>query len=136
MSKSSAFENDVLKKTFNNVDFSWLPLADFYVALHTDNPGEAGAQNASECAYTGYARVAVSRNIAGWIVSGSQASNAASVLFPICTGGTELATHFSIGTALSGSNPTIYVGELDSPLVIANNIRPEFAAGALTISED
>jgi hypothetical protein len=136
MSKSNSFENDVLKKTFNDVDFSWLPLADFYIALHTDDPGEAGTQDASECAYTSYARVAVSRDADGWTVSGNQASNTAVVQFPTCAGGEETATHFSIGTAISGAAAIVYSGELTSSLAISKNIRPEFAAGELTISED
>lgn len=136
MSKSNAFENDVLKKTFNNVEFAWLPLGNFYVALHTADPGEGGTQDNNECAYTSYARQAVSRDAGGWTVSGNQASNTAVVQFPTCTGGSETATHFSIGTASSGANAVIYSGALTSSLAISNNIRPEFAAGTLVITED
>ena len=136
MSKSNTFENDVLKKTFNNVDFSWLPLGNFYVALHTADPGEAGAQNNNESAYTSYARQAVSRDSGGWTVSGDHVSNTVTVSFPTCTGGSETATHFSIGTAISGANQIVYSGALTSSLAISNNIRPEFGAGTLVITED
>ena len=69
MSKSNAFENDVLRKTFNNVELPWLPLGNFYVSLHTADPGEAGDGSANECAYVGYARQAVSRELSHHIKS-------------------------------------------------------------------
>ena len=82
MSKGNTFENDLLKLIFNGTAIGNIadnagtgPLTNLYVALHTANPGEAGAQNTSECAYTGYARVAVARSGSGWTVTGNEASS-------------------------------------------------------------
>ena len=65
MSKSNTFENQLLALTFNATALPWSN-TNFYVALHTADPGEAGDQTTSECDFTGYARVAVSRDGAGW----------------------------------------------------------------------
>jgi hypothetical protein len=136
LSKSNTFENDLLKKTFLNTEFAWLPADNVYAGLHTADPGDAGDQTTSECAYTSYARVAVARSGVGWTIVGNQATNAAKIEFPTCTGGTETATHFSIGLTASGAGQILYSGELAAPLSIANNVRPEFAASALTVTEE
>lgn len=136
MSKSNAFEENVIRKTFLNTEFPWLPLGNVYVALHSSDPGEAGDQTTNEVSYTGYARVAVSRDGAGWTVSGGQASNTATVQFGLCSAGSATASHFSLGTAASGVGQILYSGALNSPLAISANIRPEFAAGALVVTED
>jgi hypothetical protein len=137
MSKSNAFETDVLSKTFLDTEFSWLPLAQVYLSLHTADPGDAGSQTSNEAAYPSYARVAVPRGDTGWTVIGNQATNAAKIEYPTCTGATEeILTHFSIGVAASGAGQLLYSGELAAPLSMAVNIRPEFAASALTITED
>ncbi len=106
------------------------------MALHTADPGEAGSQTTSESAYTGYARVAVSRNAGGWTVSGNQASNAAEVTFPECTGGTETITHFSIGLAASGASQILYKGALTAPIAVSNLITPRMPVGAAIVTED
>lgn len=59
MSKSLVFGEDVLKKTFNDTKFAWLPLSGFYLSLHTDDPGASGGQSTNECNYGGYARVLI-----------------------------------------------------------------------------
>lgn len=67
MSKANTFENDLVTLTFNATLASHLGVlsstgnANLYVALHTADPGEAGSQTTSECAYGSYARVAVAR---------------------------------------------------------------------------
>lgn len=108
----------------------------FYIALHTSDPGEAGDQTTNEISYTSYARVAVARSGAGWSRSSSTISNAALVQFPQCTGGSGTATHFSIGTASSGTGSIILSGALTSSLAISNGIQPQFAIGALTATAD
>ena len=54
MSKGNTFENELLLLIFNATAIADLaendtssPLTNLYVALHTADPGEAGAQNAS-----------------------------------------------------------------------------------------
>lgn len=108
----------------------------FYVALHTATPGESGDQTVNEVAYTGYARVGVTRDAAGWTRTGSTVNNTAAVQFPLCTGGSATATHFSIGVASSGATQVVMYGALDNALAITNGRQPEFAAGALAASVD
>jgi hypothetical protein len=146
MSKGNTFENDLLLLVFNNTaaaligDASGLqPSAtagSLYVSLHTGDPGEAGDQETNECAYTSYARVAVARSGAGWTVSGNAVTNAALVQFPQCTGSSETATHFAIGTASSGAGKVLYKGALSASLAISSGIQPQFGAGDLDGSED
>jgi hypothetical protein len=146
MSKGNTFENDLLLLIFNNTaaaligDASGLqPSAtagSLYVSLHTADPGEAGTQTTNECAYTSYARVAVARSGAGWTVSGNAVTNAALVQFPQCTGGSETATYFAIGTASSGTGKVLYRGALSASLAISSGIQPQFAAGDLDGTED
>lgn len=136
MSKGNTTENDFLEYTFKATAFSWNGNTNLYLALHTGDPGEAGNQTTSECAYTSYARVTVARSGSGWTVSGSSSTNAALAQFPQCTGGSETATHVSIGTASSGTGQILYKGALNASLNISNLVQPQFAASALTITED
>lgn len=135
MSKSNVTENDLVKFIFNNVAMPSYG-SNLYLALHTGDPGEGGVQTSSECAYTNYTRILVSRDNAGWTVSGNQAVNTALVQFPQSASGPETATHFSVGTAFSGDGQILYSGILSASLVINNLVQPQFAAGSLVIQED
>jgi hypothetical protein len=112
------------------------PATNLYVSLHTGDPGEAGAQNTSEAAYTSYARVAVARTSGGWTVASGAVTNAAAIQFPQATGGSETITHFGVGTGASGAGYLLYSGALTASLAVSNGIQPEFAAGDLDITED
>jgi hypothetical protein len=146
MSKSNAWETALLNLVFNNTDAANIGDAtglrgsstagSFYVSLHTGDPGEAGNQTTNECAYTSYARVAVARSGSGWTVSGNTVTNAALIQFPQCTGGSETATHFGIGTASSSTGVLLYKGALSASLAISSGIQPQFAAGDLDGTED
>lgn len=139
MSKGNTAENDVIKVMFRkDADPAWRTQNNLYLSLHTADPGEAGTQLTNEAAYTNYDRVAVTKDAAGWTVSGNQASNAGLVQFPQCgvTGAT--ITHVAIGTVdlLTGAGQILYSGELNSPLAVSNLIQPQFAIGALVVTED
>jgi hypothetical protein len=136
MSKGNTTEAELIAFVFRGTAVGWSGNGNFYVALHTADPGEAGGQTTSEAAYTGYARVAVSRDVAGWTLSGNQASNAAEITFPECTGGTETLTHFSVGLVASGASQIIYKGALTASLAISNLITPRFPVGTLVVTED
>lgn len=146
MSKSNTFENELLALLFNNTDIADIGDAaglqnsavagSFYIALHTADPGEAGTAATSEAAYGSYARVAVARSGAGWTVSGATATNAAQILFPECTSGSETITYVSITTASSGASKIIYSGALTASRGISSGITPLFAINALTVTED
>ena len=102
MSLSNTAENDFLKCLLQGTDPSWRAGATLYLSLHSADPGETGDQTTSEIAYTGYARVALTK-ASDWTDAGSTFTNANLEQFPICTGGSATATHFAIGTSLSGA---------------------------------
>jgi hypothetical protein len=143
MSKSNAMETDLLELLFNATawpdlaeDDSTSPATNLYVSLHTGDPGEAGNQSTSEATYGSYARVAVARTSGGWTVASGAVTNAAAIVFPECTSGSNTITHFGVGTASSGAGYLLYSGALTASLAVSTGIEPQFAAGDLDISED
>lgn len=111
------------------------PFTNTYVGLHTASPGTGNDQTTNETAYTNYARVAVVRST-GWdAASGGATANAATISFAQCgvTGAT--LTHVAVGTASSGAGNVWHQGALNASLAVSSGITPQFAAGALTITE-
>ena len=146
MSATNAMETAILQLYFNNTDHANVGDAagvqnsatagSFYISLHTADPGETGTQTTSEATYTSYARVAVARSGAGWTVSGNNASNAAAINFPACTGGTNTITHFGIGSDVSGAGNLFFKGALSASLAVSSGITPSFAIGELDVNLD
>lgn len=145
MSKANAWEEGLLDLLFKNTDFTLVGDAgglrgsvaagSLYFSLHTGDPGEAGAQNTSETAYTGYGRVGVVRG-AGFTRTGSSISPTANVDFGECTAGPGAAlTHFGIGTASSGAGKLLYSGALSPAITMAAGVIPRIKSTS-TISED
>lgn len=143
MSKSNVFENDLLKLIFNGTAIANLannasasPITELYVALHTADPGEAGFQNTNELAYPEYARVAVARTAAGWVVTENSVSPGAAIEFPEqLTGTTSTATFASVGTHQTGTGKILYSGAL-SPTIACNvGVVPRIRTTS-TITED
>jgi len=142
-SKTNAFETALLQHIYQNAAIAnignaggLLPSSvagNFYIALYSVAPSETGG--GTECNYTGYARVAVVRSASGFTVSGNQASNAAKVTFGECTGGAQTAVAFAIMTAASGGD-MINWADLSASRSIDVGSIPEFAIGALTVTED
>lgn len=136
MSLSNTAENDFLKCLLQGTDPSWRVWATLYLSLHSSDPGEIGDQTTNEISYTGYARVALTK-ASDWTDAGSTFTNANLEQFPISTGwGTPTATHFAIGTALSGAWVRLASGILGTPLPINTNVQPQFPAGTLSITID
>jgi hypothetical protein len=145
MSKTNTFENSLLLLVFNNTGIANIGDAtglrgstaagSLYISLHTADPGEAGAQNTSECAYTGYARVAVARSGAGFTVTANSVSPAANIDFPAATGGSETATHWGVGVAASGATTLLYKGTITPNIAISNGVTPRLTT-ATTVTED
>jgi len=142
MPKSTATCNKFLALVFNATTWANIadnaaasPLANLFVSLHTADPGIGNAQTTNEVAYTNYVRIPVVRTVVGWTVATNTAVNAALAQLAQCgvTGAT--ATHVAIGTAVSGAGNVLYAGALSSSLAIAQNIQPQFAASALTVTE-
>jgi nucleoside phosphorylase len=146
MSASNAFETDLLEHIFQNAAIANIgdagglqPSAaagSLYISLHTGDPGEAGDQTTSEAAYTSYARVAVARSAGGWTIADNAVDNAAAVVFPEATGGSETITHFGIGTASSAAGNLLFSGALDASLAVSSGITPSFAIGELNVTDD
>lgn len=142
MSKSDVFENDLLRLIFNAVPIPNLaddaavgPLTDLYVAWHTADPGEAGNQSTSEATYTGYARTAVPRDAANWVVTGNSVSPVNDIPAPAATAGNETLTHFSIGTVATGTGKVFYSGTVAPTVAVSAGVTPILTAGT-TITED
>lgn len=135
MSFSNATETELLNYIFDSAAPAWAGNANFYLALHTADPGEAGTATTSEAAYTSYARVAVSRTT-GFTVSGNSAENAALVQAPTCTGSSSNLTHFSIVDTASGAGQIIVKGALSQTLAVSTGIQPQFPAGSLVVTLD
>ena len=147
MSATNAFETALLQLIFNNVDLANVGDAaglqnsaaagSFYISLHTADPGEAGAQNTTEAAYTGYARQAVARTVGGWTVSGNNASNAAIVAFPNCSASPgSPVTYFGIGSDVSGAGNLFFRGALGASYQPSVGNAPQFAIGDLDVNLD
>ena len=118
---SNSLENDLLLHYFQNADIANVGDAaglqnsatagSLFVSLHTADPGEAGSQTTSECAYTNYARVAVARSSAGWTVSSNQVSNTAAITFPE-SDTSETAMFWGIGRSTSGAGTLDFKGHI------------------------
>lgn len=143
MAKATNACNSLLALIFNATTWNLIaendstsPATDLYLSLHTADPGVGGAQTTNETAYTNYARVAVARTTGGWDVpSAGATANAALIQFAQCGVSGATITHIAIGTSSSGAGTVLYAGALNASLAVANLIQPQFAIGALTVTE-
>lgn len=118
--KTNSLENAWLLHYFNNAaianvgDATGLPASaaagSLFLSAHTAFPGEAGAQNTSECAYTGYTRQGVARSGAGFTVATNSVTNAALVQFGNKTAGAdETIFYLGIGRSSAGAGTLDYI---------------------------
>lgn len=146
MSKSNTFENDLLLLLFNNTAIAdigdagglraTVSAGSLWLSLHTADPGEAGSAVTSETAYTGYARVAVARSGAGFVVTGNSVSPAANADFPECTAAPGAAiTHFGVVNTASGAGKLLYKGTVTPNIAMAVGVIPRLKSTS-TITED
>lgn len=106
-------------------------LANTYVSLHTGDPGNTGA---NEATYTSYARVAVASGTAGFAVAATKTTdNENAITFPENTGTLQAVTHVGIWDAASTGN-FIIGGALSGSTDIGAGGIPEFAAGDLDLT--
>ena len=112
------------------------PITNTYVGLHTaDLTAGTNQQSQNETAYTNYARQAVARST-GWdAASGGATANSATISFPQCGASGATLTHVSTGVGSSGTTAVWHYGALNSSLAVSSGITPQFAAGALTVTE-
>ena len=150
MPKTSAFEVDIVELIFDNTTLATIGDAtglvgstvdgSLYVALLSGDPGAAGDLVNNELTvaeYGQYTRIAVGR-AAGWEANGSGGyQNAAAITYVVMSTGTGVtATHFAIcKESTIATDDAIYYGTLTAPLAISDGITPEFAAGALDVTE-
>jgi len=142
MSKGNTYENDPLKLIFNGTPIAGLAdnaasgaLTNLYVALHTADPGEAGDQTTSEATYPGYARVDVVRSDAGWTVTDNSVSPVERIEFGAATAGGETITHFSVGTAATGTGKILYSGSVAPTIAVSSGVTPILTTST-AITED
>jgi len=142
MAKSTTTCNNLLKLIFNGT--TWTSIADntatspatnLYLSLHTADPGVGGTQSTSETSYTNYVRIAVARTNVGWTVTTNTAANAALAQFAQCGATGATLTYVAIGMLSTGAGIILYSGALNSSLAVANGIQPQFALGALVVTE-
>jgi hypothetical protein len=138
MSIGNIFENDLLKLIFLGTPIANIadnaasaPFTDYYLALHTADPGEGGNQTTNECAYGSYARQSVARSSGGWTVTNNSVSPNSDVQFPTASSGTETATHVSVGTAASGTGKILFSGEIVPTIPIVSGVPPKVDAGSV-----
>lgn len=137
MAMSNTLKNSLILLLLNGTAFANIadnaassPDTNFYLSLHTADPGVGGAQNTSEISYTGYARVAVARTSGGWTVSGGVGTLAADAVFGAMTAGAGgTVTHVGLGRLLSGAGTLLCAGPITPNLVVAATVTPKVVAG-------
>lgn len=143
MSISDTTENAILNLVFRAVawanyadDAAGTPQTNIACALHTADPGDSGSMSTSEAAYTDYARVDVARTTGGWsAASGGSVSPAATIQFPVGSGGSGTITHWSTGKTGGGAAPILWSGTVTPNVVSGNGVQPQLTT-ATTITLD
>lgn len=109
------------------------PVTNVSVQMHTaDLTAATALQSQNAATYTNYATQTVARTTGGWAAaSGGATSNAATISYPQCGASGNTLSHVSCG---DGTNAW-HFGALNSNLAVANGITPQFAGGALVITE-
>jgi hypothetical protein len=129
MSKSAAWQLDLLRLVFQNIDAPAIGDAgglrgsqqagNLYLSLHTDDPGKSGNQETNETNYAGYGRMAVPRSPAGFTVSSEineqgdevgKVNPAANIDFAKCGSSGPSITHWAVGIAEMGAGKRLYSG--------------------------
>jgi hypothetical protein len=141
MSISNAAETAILSLIFTAT--AWANYADnaasspetnIVIAGHTADPGDTGAQNTTELAYTSYARVNVARSTSGWTVTGNSCSPDANIDFPAGTGGSGTMTHFSTGKSGGGASAILFSGPVSPNVVCGDGVTPRLTTStAITL---
>ena len=141
-SLSDVAENKLLLAIMNATTWTGVlanagsPITSWYVSLHTADPADAGSQTTSEIAYTGYARVAVTRatGAGGWTVTNDTAVNTTAFDFGTMSAGAGgTVTHIGVGTLATTA------GELlgsctTTNLAVGVGVTPHVNASAITIT--
>lgn len=143
MSIGNTTENAILDLIFSAttwanyaINATASPETNIINALHTADPGDTGAQNTSEAAYTSYARVNVARSTGYGAASGGSVSPAANIDFPASGASGTTITHFSTGKSGGGASAILWSGTVTPNIAIgAAGITPRLTT-ATTITID
>jgi hypothetical protein len=131
-SKSNYLENAILNHVLGGQTYT--PPATVYVALFTAAPGEAGG--GTEVSGGGYSRVAVANDTTNWPTTTSgQKSNANAITFPQATANWGTIVAWGLFDAATGGN-LLYYGDVSPNKAVNSGDTAQFAAGALTFTED
>lgn len=129
--KSDYLENKILDHVLGTAAYT-APTP--YLALFTSDPGETGNLS-GEVSGGGYARVAISGKMSA--ASGGTSSNSSALTFPTATADWGTITHAAIvDSGTVGAGNVLYYMALTTTKTILNGDTAQFAAGALSISED
>ena len=96
----------------------------WFVALHSADPGEVGTLATNEVTYPGYARVAVVRSEAGFVAAAASEGVREEMDFPACTEGSVTATHFSVGSNGTWAGLVLHKGKIIPPIRIVAGVTP------------
>ena len=119
---SNYLENAVIESTLRGAAFP--TITKIYVALHTNNPTDAGGNEVTSALWPSYARQDAAKGgsiSSGWTAAADGVSkNALQLIFPVFDGSADLTvTHFSLHTALTGGNMLVYA-PLQAPRTVQN----------------
>jgi hypothetical protein len=143
MSISDTSENAILNLVYSAttwanyaINATTSPETNIVVALHTADPGDAGAQNTSEAAYTNYVRVNVARSTGWTTATTGSVSPAANINFPASGAAGTTITYFSTGKSGGGASPILWSGTVTPNIAIgASGITPQLTTSS-TITLD
>jgi len=145
--KSQQFGTDLLKLILNATALDMIAednsvdgVTQFYLALHTADPGVGGSQASSETNYVGYARQSVARTSAAIAVTNANppiARLVADAIFPDIGAGSssQTLTFWSLGLAASGAGEILYRGPISPTLPIAAGQSGPILAAGTNITE-
>ena len=109
------------------------PATQYYVSLLRADPATAVVpdQTTNEIIYTGYVRLSVPRNTLGWNVTGGVVKTVELLVFGTASAvPTQVfATHFGVGTAVSGAGKLLAAGKLTPPIAIVTGTIPRIDNG-------
>lgn len=112
MSAASNFlENAVIESTLRGAAFP--TITKIYVALHTNDPTDAGGNEVTSALWPSYARQDAAKGggiASGWTAAADGVSkNALQLIFPVFDGSADLTvTHFSLHDAATGGNMLVH----------------------------
>ena len=108
---SNYLENAVIESTLRGAAFP--TITKIYVALHTNNPTDAGGNEVTSALWPSYARQDAAKGgsiSSGWTAAADGVSkNALQLIFPVFDGTADLTvTHFAVWDSLSGGNMLVH----------------------------